>query len=854
MEKNKKIKIIISLIFTAIIICVFSSICLIFNESKRKDINIENSNAQTITQEKGKQNLQISSEISTIASNETVWTVDSSGSKISGYSDINDALRYGSKIKLQADITTSEEISTIYTDVTIDLNGFTIKSTYTPTDSHEGIIYMSNRDETSKLNIINSNKNKKGTIESVNKNLTIFDSRKGNIVSTHIYFVKLENIIVKTNMVCNSDTTGLEINNCSIDGNILTDNSRQNYSISINNSTINGYISSFSGLSTVTLTITGNTTITSDNSFAIFTGLHSKITIDGDVTIRGGEYGINVGTGWTDVTRSVDITIGTNNNTVDNNNPQIIGGIAGIGTVGNVNKIKLYDGQIRGKINAIGDSESKIKKDSTDLEAATGKSIIESNIMGYNIYSLEPVTEPEGSIIIAGTNNSKPTSKLLGDVNLDGYITQYDARFIIYESMHKGTLTGQAKINADIDKDGVIDILDCMEVMRAIEGISNIIQEPEYKKVSKGSTVYLKAYNVDDINNAINNSNLQWSSTNPSIATVNSSGQVTINGIGNTIITVSSTLGLDSFKIQGINGNLTVKYDGNGGNVSTSNKNVTYGETYGQLATATWNGHRFDGWYTQKTGGEKIEATTLVSTTGTQTLYAHWTALTASYTVKHYKQKTDGSFPSTPDETTTGTGNIGSEIPDSRKTYTGFQTPALQHTTISEDGNATISYNYYRNKHKFTLNTATGVSTSGSSTSGQHMYGEKITLKASVSDGYIWTGWTKSGTSVSFTLSSTDTSFTMPDGDVTITPTARVANYVAQVSSTGTKYESLQEAVNACPNNRQTTITILYDIDNKDMVNVSSEKNIIINLNEYIIQNRIVNRRNTLYKRWYNRK
>lgn len=69
-----------------------------------------------------------------------------------------------------------------------------------------------------------------------------------------------------------------------------------------------------------------------------------------------------------------------------------------------------------------------------------------------------------------------------------------------------------------------------------------------------------------------------------------------------------------------------VTFNANGGSVSTSGKTVFYGETYGSLPTPTRKGYGFDGWYTAASGGTRINNTSTVNTTGSQTLYAHWTA------------------------------------------------------------------------------------------------------------------------------------------------------------------------------------------------------------------------------------
>ncbi len=76
----------------------------------------------------------------------------------------------------------------------------------------------------------------------------------------------------------------------------------------------------------------------------------------------------------------------------------------------------------------------------------------------------------------------------------------------------------------------------------------------------------------------------------------------------------------------------TVTFDANGGTVSTTSKEVTYGSTYGTLPTPIRNGYTFKGWYTATTGGTQVTAATNVATASSHTLYAHWEG--TSYLVK----------------------------------------------------------------------------------------------------------------------------------------------------------------------------------------------------------------------------
>lgn len=71
-----------------------------------------------------------------------------------------------------------------------------------------------------------------------------------------------------------------------------------------------------------------------------------------------------------------------------------------------------------------------------------------------------------------------------------------------------------------------------------------------------------------------------------------------------------------------------VTFDPNGGRVSPASTAVTIGKKCGPLPTPNRYGYDFDGWYTEKIGGEdkKVTETTTVGTYPPTTLYAHWTA------------------------------------------------------------------------------------------------------------------------------------------------------------------------------------------------------------------------------------
>lgn len=69
-----------------------------------------------------------------------------------------------------------------------------------------------------------------------------------------------------------------------------------------------------------------------------------------------------------------------------------------------------------------------------------------------------------------------------------------------------------------------------------------------------------------------------------------------------------------------------ITLDPNGGNLANATKEVTYNSPYGTLPTPNRAGYDFDGWFTEKDGGTKVEASTVVTAAEPHTLYAHWTA------------------------------------------------------------------------------------------------------------------------------------------------------------------------------------------------------------------------------------
>lgn len=108
--------------------------------------------------------------------------------------------------------------------------------------------------------------------------------------------------------------------------------------------------------------------------------------------------------------------------------------------------------------------------------------------------------------------------------------------------------------------------------------------------------------------------------------------------------------------------------------------------------------------------------------------------------------------------------------------------------------------------------------------------GEKIgTLPTPTKTNYIFDGW-----------------FTLADGGTEITENTIITDditlyahwgeiYLAEIS--GTKYKTIQEAVTAAPANTQTTITILRNVALSERITINSNKNIVLDIQNFTISN-----------------
>ena len=76
----------------------------------------------------------------------------------------------------------------------------------------------------------------------------------------------------------------------------------------------------------------------------------------------------------------------------------------------------------------------------------------------------------------------------------------------------------------------------------------------------------------------------------------------------------------------------TLHFDANGGTCDTESKEVPNGTAVGTLPTPEREYYDFDGWYTEREGGNRVDEATALTSGGDMTLYAHWTRQTYTIT------------------------------------------------------------------------------------------------------------------------------------------------------------------------------------------------------------------------------
>ncbi len=157
---------------------------------------------------------------------------------------------------------------------------------------------------------------------------------------------------------------------------------------------------------------------------------------------------------------------------------------------------------------------------------------------------------------------------------------------------------------------------------------------------------------------------------------------------GGTRITVDTTVSssVKTLYAQYKGKKIKVTFNSNGGS-DVLQKSVTFNEAYGTLETPKQTGYTFAGWYTAKSGGSKVEPSTIVKNAADHTLYARWDGNT-------YSVSFDSNGGEDPGKIDVTFGKAYGKLPTPKKkasTFRGWYTAKEGGTEIREDTKVNVA-------------------------------------------------------------------------------------------------------------------------------------------------------------------
>ena len=174
----------------------------------------------------------------------------------------------------------------------------------------------------------------------------------------------------------------------------------------------------------------------------------------------------------------------------------------------------------------------------------------------------------------------------------------------------------------------------------------------------------------------------------------------------------------------------------------------------------TKTGYTFSGWNPSSDIEINDDTNTFTMPAQNVEFTASWNPSTnTAYTVKHFLQNLDGSYPTEAYETETKSGTTGENTAATAKSYTGFTVQNFEQKTIAANGSTVVEIKYERNKHNITYQITGDYFVNGSYTTVENVpFGSTLSLISDnmAQDGYTFSEW--SGLPE-----------TMPDNDVTVT-------------------------------------------------------------------------------------
>ena len=244
---------------------------------------------------------------------------------------------------------------------------------------------------------------------------------------------------------------------------------------------------------------------------------------------------------------------------------------------------------------------------------------------GYDTYELEePVILPEGTwyAIVITSTGSQPLNYLVEETT-EGSIYGYHADIQPGQSFTRAAGTTDWTDNYN---EGYCSRIKGFTVDDDTqEKVESIKLNKTSLKLKKGSTYQLTASIAPA---DASNQNLKWSSSNPSIVSVDQNGKISLKGYGEATITVAAQDGSGKKASCKVTSCYTITYYLNSGKNASANPSVYYNQAV-SLKNPTRKGYLFLGWYTDSKYKTKITSIKK-GTKKNYTLYARWKKVSVS--------------------------------------------------------------------------------------------------------------------------------------------------------------------------------------------------------------------------------
>lgn len=164
-----------------------------------------------------------------------------------------------------------------------------------------------------------------------------------------------------------------------------------------------------------------------------------------------------------------------------------------------------------------------------------------------------------------------------------------------------------------------------------------------------------------------------------------------------------------------LTGTSTIYYDPTEGEMEQTQQTFTFAPdkyTAVTLYTANRQGYILSGWYDRIADRCYAPGGIFTENRGVR-LTAMWVPAQSTYTVNHFFQNVDGSYPEMPDRTEHYTGPTGENISVQVMEQEGFFSPENCHVNISGDGSQVVNCLYKRKQYTITFLANGGIFTSG---------------------------------------------------------------------------------------------------------------------------------------------